>query len=435
MDFCNPYVSSCCFTPIIMKNYPTWLSCGISTLCAITAYAAVEVPTYKVDGSFAAGGLKATPVSIAVDPQDQIYVLLKNGTVATYDSSGKSAAEFASKMDPPPTAMTVANGKIYLLSTKSKDEEVEFQGKKVKRKTACGANCGVFTPTGTKESEFVLPDVSSATAAHFIGNQLAVGDYKKSQIAFFNITSEKATAAKKIEGEFRLCCGIFDFCPTADGESMFVANLGAFKVQTYTNRKKHAEFGVRGEKLEDFHGCCNPVNVAALGTGFIVTVEKAPTRVKICDRKGKDAKLIEGLGELVNGCSTIPVAVDSKGAIYLASASKGCLIKCVSDAPPAGIPAAATTSNATTSNAASSKIVPAGLSVERTWKDAQSGNQVTGKLIAFDGTAATSSIVRDGKIRLQVGQKSFDLPLARLSQSDQDFVANLRSKQTAQNTP
>ena len=424
---------------MIMQNYRTWLCCGISALYAITAVAAVEVPTYKVDGAFGAGGLKATPVSIAVDPQDHIHVLLNNGTVVTYDPSGKSAAEFASKMEPPPTAMTVASGKIYLLATKSKDEEVEFQGKKVKRKTACGANCGVFSLAGTKESEFVLPDVSSATAAHFIGNQLAVGDYKKSQIAFFNITSDKAAPAKKIEGEFRLCCGIFDFCPTADGESMFVANLGAFKVQTYTNRKKHAEFGVRGEKLEDFHGCCNPVNVAALGTGFIVTVEKAPTRVKICDRKGKDAKLIDGLGELVNGCSTIPVAVDSKGAIYLASASKRCLIKCVSDAPPAGLPAAttsnATTSNAAASNVASTKPVAAGLSAERAWQDAQSGNQVTGKLIAFEGTGATSTVVRDGKIRLQVGQKSFDLLLSRLSQSDQDFVANIRGKLTAQNNP
>ena len=412
-----------------MKNHPTWLCCSISALCAITAVAAVEVPAYKVDGSFGSGGLKATPIGIAVNPQDQIHVLLNNGTVVTYDSSGKSAGEFASKMDPPPTAMTVDNGKIYLLSTKSKDEEVEFQGKKVKRKTANGASCAVFTPTGTKEADFVLPDVMSATAAHFIGNQLAVGDYKKSQIAFFNLTSDKATPAKKIEGEFRLCCGIFDFCPTADGDSMFVANLGAFKVQTYTNRRKHAEFGARGEKLEEFHGCCNPVNVAALGTGFIVTVEKAPTRVKICDRKGKDAKLIDGLGELVNGCSTIPVAVDSKGAIYLASATKGCLIKCVSDAPPSGIPAAAT------SNAAPNKAGPAGLSGERTWQDAQSGNQVTGKLIAFEGAPATSNIVRDGKIRLMVGQKTFDLPLSRLSQSDQDFVATLRGKLTAKNTP
>ena len=409
----------------IMKHHPHWLRSSILALCAITTVAAVEVPAYKVDGSFSTESLKATPIAIAVTPQDQIQVLLNNGTVTTYDPSGKSTGEFAAKMDPLPTAMTMANGKTYLLSTQSKDEEVEFQGKKIKRKVASGASCAVFTASGTKEGEFVLPDVLSATDAHFIGDQLAVGDYKKSQIAFFNLTSDKATPAKKIEGEFRLCCGIFDFCPTIDGESMFVANLGAFKVQTYTNRKKHGEFGARGEKLEDFHGCCNPVNVAALGTGFIVTVEKAPTRVKICDRKGKDAKLIEGVGELVTGCSTIPVAVDSKGAIYLASATKRRLIKCVSDAPPSGIPGAAATSTV------SSKTGPAELSGERAWQDAQSGNKVTGKLIAFEGAGATATIVRDGKIRLMVGQKSFDLPLARLSQGDQDFVEGLRGKTTA----
>lgn len=405
-----------------MKHHPTWLHSSISALCAITTVAAVEVPSYKVDSSFGTAPLPATPVGIAVTLRDQIQVLLSNGSVATFDPTGKNAGEFASRMDPPPSAMTLANDKIYLLSTQTKDQEVEFQGKKRTLKVPTGASCAVFTASGTKQGEFVLPGVLSATDAHFIGDQLAVGDYKKSQIAFFTVTGDKATPGKKIEGEFRLCCGIFDFCPTIDGDSMFVANLGAFKVQTYTNRKKHAEFGARGEKLEDFHGCCNPVNVAALGTGFIVTVEKAPTRVKICDRKGKDAKTIEGLGELVNGCSTIPVAVDHKGAIYLASATKRCIIKCVSDAPPTGIPAAP---------AAANKTGPAELSEVRTWQDAQSGNKVTGKMIAFEDAA----VVREGKIRLLVGQKTFDLPLTRLAQSDQDFVANLRAKLTAQTSP
>lgn len=411
-----------------MKNHLTWVCSGISLCCAITSAAAVEVPSYKVDSSFVTAPLAATPVGIAITAKDQIQVLLSNGSVVTYDSAGKSAGEFSSRMDPLPSTMTLANGKIYLLSTKTKDEEVEFQGKKRMVKVPNGASCAVFTPTGTKESEFELPNVLSATDAHFIGDELAVGDYKKSQIAFFKLSGDKAELVKKIEGEFRLCCGIFDFCPTIDGDSMLVANLGAFKVQTYTNRRKHSEFGARGEKLEDFHGCCNPVNLAALGTDFIVTVEKATTRVKVCDRKGKDAKIIEGLGELVNGCTSIPVAVDHKGAIYLASSTKRCIVKCVSDAPPSGIPAAPDAA------AASSKADPAALSEVRTWQDAQSGNKVTGKWIAFADATGPSAMVRDGKIRLLVGQKTFELPITRLAQSDQDFIENVRGKLTAKST-
>ena len=208
---------------------------------------------------------------------------------------------------------------------------------------------------------------------------------------------------------------------------MLVANLGAFKVQTYTNRKKSSEFGARGEKLEDFHGCCNPVNLAALGSKFIVSVEKDTTRVKICDTKGKDAKTIEGLGELVSGCTTIPVVVDSKGSIYLASAGKRCIVKCVTDAPPSGLPAAPAGA------ATSSKAGPVELSEVRSWQDAQSGNKVTGKLVAFEG--AGSAVVREGKIRLLVGQKMFELPLTRLAQADQDFVDKLRDKQVAKSAP
>ncbi|MEN9974351.1 MAG: hypothetical protein RLZZ282_357 [Verrucomicrobiota bacterium] len=415
---------------IDMKKHLPWVHSSISFLCAITAAsaAAVETPTYKVDPTFVTEPLAATPVSIAMTPQDQIQVLLDNGSVITYDATGKKIAEFASQLSIRPSAMTLANGKTYLLSTKTTTEEVEFQGKKRTMTVACGASCAVYSTTGTKESEYVLPEVSSATDAHFIGDALAVADYKKSQIAFFNFKGDKATLTKKIEGEFRLCCGIFDFSPTNDGDSILVANLGAFKVQTFTNRKKRDEFGARGTTLDDYHGCCNPVNVAALGTGFIVTVEKSPTRVKICDRKGKGAKIIDGLGELVNGCSTIPVAVNHKGAIFLASTTKSCIIKCVSDAPPAGISSAPV-------GAATQKKGPAELSDVRTWQDAQTGNKVTGRLISFDEAPGPSSMVREGKIRLLVGQKTFDLPLTRLIPSDQEFVENLRGKLTAMTTP
>ncbi|MCX6865532.1 MAG: hypothetical protein NTV46_04820 [Verrucomicrobia bacterium] len=69
--------------------------------------------------------------------------------------------------------------------------------------------------------------------------------------------------------------------------------------------------------------------MACLADGSIVTVEKSPTRVKIYDKEGKTEKPVTGLGELVEGCSTIPIAVDSMGALYLASATKNCIVKCV----------------------------------------------------------------------------------------------------------
>lgn len=406
-------------SPLKMKTKLCWISCGFLAALSWSSALRAETPDYQIEASFGAGGLKSPALTLAVDATDQLHALLAGGTVVVFDSAGKEVSSFTAEMTPVPTTMTLANGRIYLLATSSRQEEIESQGRKRKVTVPTGVKCGVFSPTGTKESEFDLPEVVSATDVHFIDGKLAVGDLRKSQIVMFDLTGEKPKAGKVIDKMFRLCCGIFDFCPTLDGKSLLVANLGAFKVQTFTNGRKSDEFGARGESLDEFHGCCNPVNVADLGEEALITVEKSPTRVKICSRKGKAPKTIPGLGELVKGCSTIPIAVDGKGAIYLASASRRCIVKCVSAGGAAPTPTAA----APTANAG-----PAELSEVRDWQD-EKGRIVKGKLIAFEGagtgTEKQPEVVRDGKVRLLVNRKTYDLPLNRLVAGDQEFVAKL----------
>jgi hypothetical protein len=405
-----------------MKKQTIGILAG-SIAISVMALARNEVPEYKVDGAFGQPAFQATPLSIAVTSKDQIHVLLGNGSVMTCDLAGKASGGFDSMMKPVPSVIVEKDGKIYLLATEMKEEEVVYQGKKRIKNQPAGVKCAVFSPDGAKESEFALPELLSARDAHFIGGKLAVGDLGKRQINFFEINNGTAKMVSEIKGEFRLCCGIFDFCPTSDGNSIFVANLGAFKVQEFSEGRKTSEFGARGSKLEEFHGCCNPVNVAALGSDFIVTVEKSPTRVKICDNKGREARIVEGLGELVKGCSVIPVAVDRQGAIYLASATKRCLVKCVTQEPVGGLSSAGGAGGA--ANVARSGHTE--LSEPRTWRNAESGKTIVGTLIAFEGT---ESVEKNGNIRLLIGEKTFELPLERLSQSDQEFVANLRKSLT-----
>jgi hypothetical protein len=192
--------------------------------------------------------------------------------------------------------------------------------------------CTVFDTKGTKSGAFELPQAKNATDAHLMGTELAVADYAGSAILVYDLSGDAPKPVRKIAGAFRLCCGIFDFYPARAG-AVVAANLGAFKVQTFTGAKKTAEFGQRGDKLEDFTGCCNPVNIATLADGTIVTVEKSPTRVKVFDKDHKTCRRVAGLGELVKGCSTIPVAVDSANVIYLLSDTKNCVVKCVPGAP------------------------------------------------------------------------------------------------------
>jgi len=312
-----------------MKTTSSIVCSGVLAMLALPSAFAAEAPAYKVDQSFGQNEIKATPVCVAMDTKDQLYVLLQDGTVVLYDTAGKTTGGFKADMQPVPSTMAVADGRIYLLGTVMTEETREFQGKKIKMMSASGIKCSVYSPTGVKGDDIKLPEALSAKDAHFIGKELVIGDFNKGEIISYQITGSEGKVSHKIGKVFRLCCGIFDFCPGPEANSLVVANLGAFKVQTYKHGKNVHEFGARGQKEEEFAGCCNPVNVACLTDGSIVTVEKAPTRVKIYNKTGKTQKPVAGLGELVTGCNTIPIAVDSKGALYLASATKNCIVKCV----------------------------------------------------------------------------------------------------------
>jgi len=316
-----------------MKNKSILIRSGVIALLSLSPGLIAAAPAYRVEKSFGQNEIKSSPLCLSVDAADQVHVLLRNGTVLTYGGDGDLIKSFKAEMTPAPTTMAEADGRIYLFGTLREKKVREVRGKKVTYLAPVGIRCFVYGADGAKESELILPDAISASDAHFIGKQLVVADYSKRGLFYYDLAGTKGTVSKTIEKTFRLCCGIFDFCPGADADSLLVANLGAFKVQTFNSGGKTGEFGARGKKGTEFHGCCNPVNVACLGDGSVVTVEKSPTRVKIYDKDGKSQQPIDGLAELVKGCSVIPVAVDSKGAVYLASPKKGYVVKCVPGAP------------------------------------------------------------------------------------------------------
>ena len=204
---------------------------GAIVLLSVSSPLFAAAPAYKADKSFGKEDMKNSPVCVAIDPNDQLYVLLDDGTVLAYDAEGKKTGGFKATMQPAPTTMTLADGKIYLFNTLREQKEMTFQGKKVKRSVASGVGCTVFDPAGTKVADFKLPESFSATDAHFIGKELAIGDFDKGQIVFYEMSDAGGKVAHKITKVFRLCCGIFDFCPGLEPGTLVAANLGAFKVQ------------------------------------------------------------------------------------------------------------------------------------------------------------------------------------------------------------
>ena len=223
---------------------------------------------------------------------------------------------------------------IQQFSPKTFDKPDYYETKKVKSgarmrevQVPIGVECSIFNATGEKLKSMKFDKLKSAQAARIVDNKLVIADLSARTLVFMDLETGKEMT--RIKNGLRLCCGIFDFCEAPDN-TIAVSNLGAFKLQRYDlNGKLVSEFGKRGRELDDFQRCCNPVSASYLPGGEILTVEKSPTRIKIYDANGTNEKQIEGVEELVKGCSFVPTAVDSKGNIYLAANSKGYIVKCV----------------------------------------------------------------------------------------------------------
>ena len=74
------------------------------------------------------------------------------------------------------------------------------------------------------------------------------------------------------------------------------------------------------------------------------------------------------------------------------------------------------------------KIEYVAVSPERVWKSAdENQGPITGTLLAFHREKETGkvSIVQNGTVRLLVGKQDFTLPLSKLSEEDQAYVAEL----------
>lgn len=263
-------------------------------------------------------------VYLGVFKNNNVCALKENGTISIVDPNGEEIRSFNLNLKGDVSAVAVdQEDGIYVLAVLKQKIVKKIRGRKITKFVASGSICAAYNQKGEKFKEFKLKDIIHATGIRVVDGKIFVSDASSSKLGIFNAKTGELSSV--IEG-LRPCCGILDFSIRNKNE-ILVANLGAFKVQSYDfNGKNIIGFGKRGKEMNNFHGCCNPVSVAYLSNGAIVTVEKDPTRVKIYSKEG--AKLIAGIEEMVKGCQYIPMIVDYKDNLYLASKEKG-LIKCV----------------------------------------------------------------------------------------------------------
>jgi hypothetical protein len=107
-----------------------------------------------------------------------------------------------------------------------------------------------------------------------------------------------------------------------------VANTGRHRVEAYTfDGDLEQAWGKAGWAIEDFCGCCNPINLTLLPDGRVVTFEKGIPRVKVYTAEGKFESVVAGAESFVanakvcgpNDCTLggLDGVADAKGRIYI----------------------------------------------------------------------------------------------------------------------
>lgn len=249
--------------------------------------------------------------------KEDFPVVASGGKVFIFDPAKESSVRsFDSGFDKI-SAVAVGDGKIYVFSRKTETQEREYKGKKYKVEVPVEALCKVFSWEGAPLGDLKLEDLKDVTNAKVIGGTVYVSDFGGTHtVRTFDAATGKSLAS--FGKNLRLCCGILDFAVDPKTGDVLIPNLGAFRLERYgKDGEIVSSFGKRGDDVESFQGCCNPVSAGVLPDGTLVVAEKDPSRVKLYTPDGKMLSVFKDLQELTRGCSQVSVAVDSHGRVYL----------------------------------------------------------------------------------------------------------------------
>ena len=135
---------------------------------------------------------------------------------------------------------------------------------------------------------------------------------------------------RNIEG-FLIPSAYFDLAMGGDG-LLRAVNPGRHRIEAYTfDGDLEFSWGTASNsKLDGFCGCCNPINIAILSNGNLITCEKGIMRVKEYDDQGKFIGVVAGPAELSKTCCPkicntpkdcqqggFDIAVDGDGKVYV----------------------------------------------------------------------------------------------------------------------
>ena len=266
---------------------------------------------YKETGKIKTGF--QNPYAITNDSNDRIYVA-GDKSIRIFDVQGNVLSEI--KLNDSPQCLTISSdGSIYV-GMKEHLEIYNSTGTRIAKWESLGQNSFITSIAVADNDVFV------ADATGKIVLRCDTSGKLKTKIG-------KRNPDKGIPG-FIIPSPYFDLAIAPDG-LLRVVNPGLHKIEAYTfDGELESSWGDTSIDVKGFSGCCNPVNIAILNDGRIVTCEKGIPRIKVYSSKGIFESIVAGAESFANtvgiynpsetkddSTKALDVAVDSKGHIFV----------------------------------------------------------------------------------------------------------------------
>lgn len=236
---------------------------------------------------------------IALDSDDRIFVL-GDGLVRIFNAEGAPVKNW--KAPEGAQCLTIGPGGHIYFGMVGRVGIYSFEGNRIGGFDSGSKN----QPANITAIKILDGDIFVADAAARIVRRYKANGKQIGEIGSYG----------KIRG-FMLPNGTLDIAVNSQ-QTLYVSDPGRHRVTSWNlDGTPVGKFGKFGHaRLEDFVGCCNPVNLAIAPDGCIVTAEKVAARVKVYTSEGKLQGLI-GPEHFDLRCVHLHLAVDSRNRILV----------------------------------------------------------------------------------------------------------------------
>lgn len=176
----------------------------------------------------------------------------------------------------------------------------------------------LFDDRGNRKAEWAdLGYQALLTSIAVYGDMVYVADAGNAMVMEFDRSGRLIDYISSKNEQFVIPSPYFDIA-SRKMDSLWVVNPGRGKIVLFDNKNKPVQsIGFPSNELEGFGGCCNPIHLALLKDGSLVTAEKGIARIKVYDVKGNMTDVVAGPAQFDSGTVIADLAIASNDEIYV----------------------------------------------------------------------------------------------------------------------